>query len=149
MSEGNKEKRKIKPIIAPRIQFAEQVRHLYRVTLEEGQTLEDVLEPETWSHIAVQLQQFDRIEVVEETGAFYAELLVASCDRTSASVTVLVHKELAPSEVAEREADVYPKWRGPIHKWCAIRKSDGAVLKSEMQDKGEALNYITGIKLAA
>lgn len=143
MSEGNgSSKKKRAPLVAPRFTYAEQSRNLHRAVLEHGTTLDEIQDPQFWSYVGVTLRPFDKIEVVEEAGAFYAELLVTRCDRNFAMVEVLAHKPLQAIKADEADADIEARWRGPHHKWCAVRRNDGAVLKDGMQSRAEVAVFI-------
>ena len=48
--------------------LAEQMRQDWVVNAEEGTSVQDVLDPSYWAHIAAELQQYDHIEVRLETG---------------------------------------------------------------------------------
>lgn len=147
MSEGNgstKAPLKREPLIAPRIKQAEFANTLYRAYPEKGVTIDEIKEPKYWSHVASMLKQYDKVEVIEETGAYFAELLITGCDRNWATVEVIHFKALREksAEESEEKAPTVEEYRvahrGPHHKWRVERVSDGKVLHHGAQTKLEA-----------
>lgn len=140
---SNKKELKREPVHAGRWKTEEYVNTTHRVVLEQGTTRDEFTEPRFWSHLAVNFKPYDIIRVTEETGAYYAELLVTNCDRLYACVEVLNFKDLNPqadAKVAESAASITAEWKGPTLKWCAIRKADNARVKDGMS-KAEALTF--------
>ncbi|MHB0965502.1 MAG: hypothetical protein ACYC36_03520 [Bellilinea sp.] len=120
-----------------RIAGAEYSRHDWVVTVEQGTTKKEILNPMFWSHISPQLSPYDRIELRIDDGIFFAELLVTACERTWAKVHVLHWHNMTTADVAESQADeVIPApgkgyevaWKGPHKKFCVIRKADQEIV---------------------
>lgn len=130
-------------LMPARMSHAEFVRQDWVATAEEGTTIEDVLDPNYWSNMAAQMKPYDRIEVRVDTGEWLLELLVMNTDRNWASVVVLHQHDLQPEdgEVAVPEAFA-AKFRGPLHRWCVVRKSDNEVLESKLESKEAASEWI-------
>lgn len=138
------EKIKVEALAAPRRVFADQARNIHVVTPEAGTPIEVVLSPDYWSTVAMNMTPWDRIEVRAEDGAYYAELLVLSCDRNWAKVKLLSkHSLTAEDTIPDPGVQTHHqiKWRGPHHKWSVVRNSDNAVLKDKME-KGEANTWL-------
>lgn len=128
-----------------RMQTAEYVRRDWVVTAEEGTTVDDVLDPSYWVHLAGQLTPYDRIEVRVDTGEFLLELLVKQSGRNWAQVALLHHHDLV-GDVTTGAAigdEFEVLWKGPLLKWCAIRKSDKQILEQKMASKEAGLAWIT------
>jgi hypothetical protein len=142
MSAVLQEKRAV--ILNPqRMALAEQWRQDWVVNAEEGTSIEDVLDPEYFSHMASQMQQFDRIEVRMETGEWVAELIVKAVGRNWVSCHLIVEHQLevvSDAPAATIKHDVM--WRGQHHKWCVKRKSDGEVLQAGMASKDDAETWL-------
>ena len=77
-----------------RFSVAEQLRKIHAYILPVGTNFEDVLTPEFWLPVLKDLQPWSRIEVCEEEGAYWAELLVRRVDHRGATVHVLRVHEL-------------------------------------------------------
>lgn len=104
---------------------AEYTRTVYTAKPEPGTTLDEMLKPEYWSHVAKNLMPGTKIEVTSSDSEWYAELLVRSASGTEANVALLHHVEFStPSETTE---EVEIKHRGRAG-WSAVRKSDKTVL---------------------
>ncbi len=126
-----------------RMKLAEFMRQDWVVNAEEGTTLEELQDPVYWSHMAPALQQFDHIEVREETGAWVATLMVLRAERTLAIVKLLDHTPLgAADEEFKASATYVVKYSGPHHRYRVIRASDGAVVQSGLFDKRAANDWI-------
>lgn len=128
-------------ITAPRFKAAEYERTIYVANVAEGTTIESVTDPGFWAHVAAKLRPFDRIEVREDTGAYWAELLVLSADRLWAKVHVLQCHELDAVQVADN-AEYEVMWRGPHHKHSVIRKADRSMVKHGFASKAEAATWM-------
>ncbi len=128
-----------------RMQNAEYLRRDWVCTAEEGTTVEDILEPGYWAHIAQQLTIYDRIEVRIDTGEFLLELLVKDCKRNWAQVALLHHHDLVgkvPTAIAPSD-EFDAVYKGTLRKWCALRKADNAVLCEKLESKAQALEWIS------
>lgn len=128
-----------------RMQSAEHQRRDWVCTAEEGTTVDDILDPGYWAHIASQLTIYDHIEVRIDSGEFVLELLVKDCKRNWAQVVLLHHHDLAgDTKTATAPSDEFePVFKGPLRKWCVIRKSDSAALQEKLENKAQALEWIS------
>lgn len=133
----------MKKLTSSRFRGAEFKRNAWRASPANGETLEDVMKPEYWTHVAAQLRPLDRIEVVPEDMSFFAELLVTKCDRLFAKTVVITHVPL--TEEAKPAAKPVPagngveykvEWKGGA-KFCVIR-SDGEVISKGHAAKEDA-----------
>lgn len=130
-------------IMGSRVKLAEHVRNFWHVTTPEDVAVEDIVKPEFWSHVTRQLKPLDRIEVVAETGTFFADLLVERVSTTGVHVTLLnaVQRDAAPSETGADLEGYSIEWKGPHTKFAVIRKSDGAKLKDGLAPKSTAIRW--------
>jgi hypothetical protein len=129
-----------------RVTGAEYVRNIYSATPEHGTPYENILVPEYWKHIASNFRPGDRIEVVSEDGAWFAELFVVSTGKQWVKVFPLRFVELSESAPDEQPAGTSShnvEWRGPKRKWSVERNSDKEVIKDGFATKGEALGWLT------
>lgn len=129
-------------ILQKDLQPAEFSRIVWAVRPEHGVTLEDLLKPEAWAHVAKSLKPGARIEVFPPDGSFYAELLVRSADANSADVFPLFRvdfSEAAEDAPASQEYEL--KFAGAA-KWRVLRKIDGAVMVEGLT-KPEAEAWLT------
>lgn len=134
--------------------YAEFARQVHRVTPVEGTKLEELREPEYWSHVAGKMHQHDRIEVLPQGGEWFAELLVISCSKVHVKVAVLNSVRLtAPKGKEDAGKDNPPadevfdlQFKGPQRKWSIIRKSDKAVVKENFESKDDAAAWLSSNK---
>jgi hypothetical protein len=128
-------------IIAPQFKEAEYIRRVWCASPEKGVTVEDMLVPSFWAHVAKQLRPGDRIEAVGNDGSWFVELFVRSASGNDARVAVLRAVKL-DQEVPAVESDDYEiKYRGNA-KWSVVRKSDKAVLIDGQDTKEQAAEWL-------
>lgn len=136
-------------IIAPRFKPVEYCRTVYQATPEPGTTLEELLKPGYWSHVAAKLRKGDRIEVVTEDGTYFAEFFVKHANKIEAHVALLRENQIAKPQSKADDLDLDKMF--PEHsiryaggKWRILRKDDKAVLKGELKSKEEAILWLQG-----
>jgi len=127
----------------PRMKSAEYMRQCHRVTPEAGTPYDAVTEPSYWAHVAQKINPYDKIEVVAEDGAWYAELLVLSVDKMAITVREIVLIDLhgdstEDAEGDQEQSDYFSKYRGPHLQWCVMRRSDQACVRDKIQTKVQA-----------
>jgi hypothetical protein len=111
----------------------------HSVTVEAGHTIDDVLKPEYFAHVAAKFKPYDEISVRTDDGTWYAKLLVTEVGRSWLRTFLLEDYKLTTSDVAQSQANaVEVIWRGPHLKHSVVRKSDRGVLKDGFATKGEA-----------
>lgn len=106
----------------------------------EGTDVSALLASEFWAHNARKLSPFAEITAVEETGAWYARLLVLDSGKNWASVRLLEKVTLDPVEAAP-SADFRVEFKGPIHKHRVVRVSDGAEMVKGLS-KADAFAWV-------
>ena len=131
------------PILtADRLKGAEFERVIHTAAPAVGHTMEHMLTPAYWAHVAPKLKPWDRVEVRAEDGTFYAELLVLACDRTWARMHVLRWDDLSTQDVSLTEASQasasYEVKFTPNLRWHVIRKLDRQVMHKEAQTRADA-----------
>jgi hypothetical protein len=138
------DKAKTARILNPqRMGLAEQLRQDWVVNAEEGTTVEEVLDPQYWAHMAVQMQPMDRIDVRLETGEWMLELLVINTGRNWAQVNLLHKYELVQrSETLPAAQKHRIEWKGPQLKWAVIRVADNEVIHKELASKAAAAEWL-------
>ena len=136
-----------------RFKPGEYARNIFHASAQTGTSKEDILNPAYFAHVAVQVSRFDHIEVVEERGAWWAELLVTSkIEKPGKPPTITVDaihfKNLkahvnADAEPAESPDDSYEvKFRGP-KKWSVIHKDTREILVEGLETVEEAKAWVS------
>lgn len=133
-------------ILQNRIRPAEYDRTIFATNPEPGTTLEDMLAPEYWSHVAKNFKPGSRIEVTAEDGSWFAELYVRRASANAALVVVLRHYEFTSSKAAQPEAasehtDFTVKFRGGAG-WSVIRNSDKAIMFENGKTREQAESWV-------
>lgn len=145
-------------LMQDKLKQADYVRNLFAVTLPFGIKFEEVLNPEYWAHTASKLHPTDRIEIMDEEGTYFAEVMVISCAKNWAKVSVLRFNELSeaiPEAKAEgvkgiedRKNEFKIDWT-QASKARVIRISDRQVIQENFPSKADAekwlVSYLTSM----
>lgn len=120
---------------------AEYERTPWRVKVPEGISPEVLMQPNYWAHVAGRFRPMALIEAYAENGSWYAEFIVVDCASTWAKLAlkfpvVQLHQEVATDDVPDGY-DI--AWKGPMLKWCVIRKTDNQRIYEKAADKAAAL----------
>lgn len=126
---------------ANRFALAEYKFNEWAVVLEFGIPFSSVLNPDFWSHVAVQLKQGDIIHVRSEDHSFYARIYVRACDRLWAKVGVIESIEFGAED--KEEDGLAVKWIIGKKKFAVVRKSDNQVIHEGFQIKEDAIAWMT------
>lgn len=138
-------------------------RTYYVGNVEHGITPEDVLAEAFWAYHSAKLKPWDRIELRADDGTWFGEYLVLDCSRTWAKVfplrvVMLTTTDISqtqaakanrkvektePKSVAGKPGDYEVKFRGPVHKWSVVRKSDDEVISDSHPTKEMAEKWLT------
>ena len=135
------------PILtADRLKGAEYERVIHTASPAVGHTMEHMLTPAYWAHVAPKLKPWDRVEVRAEDGTYYAEFLVLACDRTWARMHVLRWDDLSTQDVSLTEASqasaAFEVKHTPNLRWHVIRKSDRQIMHKEAQTRADAETWL-------
>jgi len=125
-----------------RMRLAEYDRQEWIVNAEPGHTIEDLMKPGYWAHMAQQMTAYDHIEVRAEDGSWVAELLVVQVDRMWAKVVLKSKFDFTVTEDPEELNQHVVEWKGPQHRFAVIRTSDREKIKDGFQNKEEAAAWM-------
>lgn len=129
---------------------ADYARQSFRATPPAGTTLDEMLAPEYWAHVAQKVNPHDLIEVVPEDGAFFARLFVVSTQKLSMKVAKLEYVEFSTTAIAEtaKVKDEFEcKWSGPAAKWRVHRKADNSLATTDSFASREDAETWLGINI--
>lgn len=129
-----------------RLKSAEFVRNTYVARTEGDFTIEDIIDPNYWSHVSAKFKAGDHIEVVSASGNKYAELYVVACGPNYAKVMVINSVE-AESKADTDEAtvdnpDYTIKWGGVTDKFRVIYTPDNKVISANHDTKLDASKWL-------
>jgi hypothetical protein len=126
-----------------RMRVAEYERTVYVADIAYGVSLDEILAPGFWAHVATKLPPYTQIEARSEDGSWIAYLIVTGSDRTWARVAVDRVVNLTTKEVSETQATQHEvKWKGPALKYAVIRLADEAVVLSGFRQREEAVRAL-------
>ena len=101
------------------------------VIASPGQTIEEIMEPKAWATLAPSVNTWDKIDVIAEDGAYTAELFVVQSSKLWVRTALVRMTRLDGDEekAEEKKADevdapYFAKFRGPVNKWCVVRRED-------------------------
>ncbi len=126
-----------------RIGLQDADRNWWIVTVEPHIVRSDFMNPAFWANAAYQFAQFDRIEIRQDDGKFWAEYLVLQADKNSAYLRELNWVDLTKDSVPIKNVDYQYKWRGPYAKHSIVRKKDGSVMVEKLPTKVAAEKWLT------
>jgi len=125
------------------MRVAEYERIVYVADIAFGVSLDEILAPGFWAHVATKLPPYTQIEARSEDGSWIAYLIVTGSDRTWARVAVDRVVNLTTKDVSETQATSHEvKWKGPALKYAVIRLSDNAVVLSGFRQREEAIRAL-------
>jgi len=136
------------PILtADRLKGAEFDRVVHTANPPAGHTLEHMLSPAYWAHVAPKLMPWAKIEVRAEDGTYYGELLVLACDRTWARMHVLRWDDLTTQDVSMTAAmmpaaSAYEVKHNPTLRWHVVRKADRQLMHRDAQTAEDAQTWL-------
>lgn len=138
------------PVMPIRMQLAEQSRNIWCLTVPNGTTVQDMLNPGYWAHLARQLKPGDRVEVEPDNGTYFAELRVLDAGNQYAKMAVL--REVTLESIEPSATISVPghtvEWSGRHTKWRVIRESDRKVLKDSLASKADGYAWLASYSKA-
>jgi len=121
------------------IEQAEAIRMVWSVMPDPEVTVDDMLKPDYWAHVAMKLRPGDRIEAMPADRNYLAKFIVLGRDRLWAKVVLI-------SYVVVYDKDEVPADEGyivsfvPSQKWRVVKGND--VLTKDHDDKQSALVWL-------
>lgn len=118
----------------------------YFIAAAPGTTVEHVVDPDYWLHLASRLKVYDRIEVVAQDGAFDIDVRVVATDPRGHYVVVRPLRVWVPDEQDARkpslrqmqaaDGDGFIVEEDPVHGWRVMRGGD--IIARRLKDKATA-----------
>lgn len=137
---------KAPPLNPKLLKLAEYERTVFYVTIPPGISLNSVLMPEYWGHVATQFvsKENARIECRAQDNAWYAELMIRRVGEQAASMWVLNYVDLNAqvSQPKPSEDEQYTVSFAPKQRWRVVRKSDGMVVHKDEASEADARAWL-------
>lgn len=141
----------IKRVKPNSLQLAEFAYARYSVELPVGWSLDDVLDPDVWAHVAHKLDRNKStnepartgaiIEIRTEDHAFYAELYVRAVREKALDVQLVSYHVLGPKVIASNDR-FETRWNVGRRGFDIVRLSDKAVVAQGFPKKEDATAWI-------
>mgnify|MGYP001606827478 CR=1 FL=1 len=101
-----------------------------------------MLKPDYFGHRAELIQHYDEIRVIPDDGSWVAYLIVCEVGRNWVRTKLLAKHELTPdTKLAVPSEDYEIQFKGPLHKFCVIRRKDAQILKEGL-NKADAQMWL-------
>lgn len=122
----------------------------YAIFVPSHVTIDDVLAPGWWAHVAMKLRPGDEVKVIPEDMSWRAVVFVRAVSRVEAIVQTIEFTELgtAVSTVAP-DAPYYVKYGSPSVMFRVHRRDNNEVVKDHFQTKEQAEQWIKNHMRAA
>lgn len=132
------------PVLMPeRFGLAESKRHDWVVDAEFGTTIDQVLEPSYWGHVAPQMVPGDHVEVRAEDFSWVAYLVVHFAERTFAKMVLdRVLRIENSTEIPSVSIKHKVEWKGPHLKFVVIRIADSQILEKNFRTRIDADEWL-------
>lgn len=121
------------------IDEAAYARTVWIVKPEATATVEDLLEPGYWAHVARQIRAGDRVEAVPDDRSYYAEFFVLAASSNWAKLVLLREETLIKDSGKSVDGEFAIGFAGP-HKWRVTRGKE--VLSKGHDDKESATKWL-------
>lgn len=125
---------------------AEQFRQTWIFTAPIDHSVEDLLRPEYWMHVADQLRHYAHVECYAEDGTFYAELLVVGKTANTARMALLNKVDLRavtePIDMAKELEAYVIRYAGPTNGFNVVRRADGRIMRGGLLTEQEARTWL-------
>lgn len=146
MADKKPEQKADRPAIHPtRIRQAEYAYERWRITVENGTTIEDLTRPAFYAHVATHFRPGSIIEAMPDNRAFFAELIVIDSGQQYVKTAVL--REVKLEAVSAAGANLFPgysaEFAGDHLKWRVIRESDRKSLKDGLPSQTDAFSWLS------
>ena len=116
----------------------------FHVFVPENVTVEDILDPAAWVHIAQKLQPMCHIHVTAEDNSFCALLRVLSCGQLWAKTSLIWHTDLTVSVDDKKElSPLSVKFISNRYKWGVLRLSDRVWISKEHSTEADAIQSMS------
>lgn len=103
---------------------ASSQRNLWHYHAAAGSTVEQYLQPSFWRLLERRLRPLDRIEIVEELGEWFAEIIVKSIGPDGVEVGLIRHSVVGGAGPVGAKRPLTPGYRinfgGAFQKWCVF-----------------------------
>lgn len=123
----------------------------YAIFVPATTTMDDVLQPGWWAHVAKKLRPCDEVKIIPEDMAWRAVVFVRAVGRVEAIVQMIEFTEIGGHEaIAAADAPYYAKYGSPSVMFRVHRRDNNEVVKDHFQTREQAERWILNhVKAAA
>ena len=130
-------------LIPSLLKMAEHTRNVFTIVIPPGISLQSVLRPVYWAHVAQHLKPYSRVECRAADNKWLADLMVASAGKQEASMWVLNYVDIeAQAKKGSVDDSEYRISFAPRQRWRVIRASDGMVVHKDCATEDEASEWV-------
>jgi hypothetical protein len=107
-----------------------------------GTTVEDLLAPAFWAHVARHLRPSTTLQVHWDDGTRFCELYVLAAGRNWASMSLLRDHELTKPHIPAKANSYDVSFNGPVDKFRVTRRPDNAVIQAGFDSELAARRWL-------
>lgn len=143
-------KQMVRKISEARFKPSDFVSKNFTIVVESGTTMEDIMKPEYFCHVAKYLEVGNEIKVMSDDMSLYARLIVLNSTNVSARVFALEYHDLSDAETSVSALGVVTSedyevvFRGIHSKWSIVKKDGGQVVIDGLDDRRTAERELAG-----
>ena len=111
--------------------------------LPPGATIEQVMEPDYWAHLAMLIRPLDTMEVFSEDGtweALFRVMFVGPNEVKLSTLRVVEHEKVVGTASLSDVYDII--YKSAITKWAVVNKQNGMIIKDKFFPRSEAVAFL-------
>jgi hypothetical protein len=121
------------------IEEAVAARNIWQVKPEISVTIEDLLKPDYWAHVARRMRAGDRVEAIPDDRHYFAEFFVLAASSNWAKMVLLREVTIIKDNEKTETEGFSIGWAGK-HKWRVTRGNE--ILSKGHDDKDSATKWL-------
>jgi hypothetical protein len=117
---------------------------VHHVTVAPEVTIDEILDPVFWTHVAGATFRgvYNEVIVEWEDKSAMARLYVRQYDSSFAKMELLEHHQFDNGSLIPISEKYNIQWMGPFAKYRVVRKEDGQVMRENILSKKDAQDFI-------
>tara|TARA_Y100000310_G_scaffold320331_1_gene376681 strand:- start:5597 stop:6064 length:468 start_codon:yes stop_codon:yes gene_type:complete len=137
-------KNKVKRLPVANMRLQETDYTCWHVTLPLGVTVDDLVVPTFWAHVARHLKPLSEIRADAIDGSFITRMYVTQVGDTWAKVHVWLNTDMRDASVSDDDPNFYVEFPNATDRWCVRRKTDKSIVKSGFTTREDAATWMQG-----
>jgi hypothetical protein len=112
------------------MKLGEYARNVHTVSVPVGMSLEQVMVPSEWAHVAHQIKPKDRLELWAEDRSWFADAIVVKASRLEVHIRAVTYIDMdaVAEPVVTRKDGYHVDYGGPVDQYRVIRNGDARIM---------------------